>query len=51
MASLSDQIRDVLKSADYPAVEIARKTGVHPVNLSQFKAGKRELHGARSLPN
>ncbi len=43
MASLSDQIRAALAKAHEPAVEIAQATGVHPVNLSQFKAGRRDL--------
>jgi transcriptional regulator with XRE-family HTH domain len=43
MASLSDQIRDALDQSDHSTAEISRATGVHRVNLSQFKSGRRAL--------
>lgn len=36
-------IRDALNRTERPQVEIAKAARMHPVNLSQFKAGKRPL--------
>lgn len=36
-------IRDALNRTERPQVEIAKAAGIHPVNLSQFKAGDRTL--------
>ena len=43
MTSLSDQVREALAQSEHTASEIARATGVHHVNLSQFKSGRRAL--------
>ncbi len=43
VASFQQQVREALLKSDRPAVEIARAVGVHQVNLSQFKAGARDL--------
>jgi transcriptional regulator with XRE-family HTH domain len=40
---VSTAIRRALAADPRPQIEIAKAAGLHPVNLSQFKAGKREL--------
>jgi hypothetical protein len=43
MPSVADQIRAALAKAEQPAADISRATGIHRVNLSQFKSGRRDL--------
>ena len=38
-----DDIRDALRNTSLSRAELSATTGIHPVNLSQFKSGKREL--------
>jgi transcriptional regulator with XRE-family HTH domain len=40
---IMDAIRNALTKSDMPQQDIARRAKIHPVNLSQFKAGKRAL--------
>jgi hypothetical protein len=41
--SLSDQLRAALIDTEIPITEIAKATGVHRVNITQFRSGKRDL--------
>ena len=43
MASLADQIRAALVDVSETNTEISRRTGVHRVNLVQFRSGTRDL--------
>jgi len=40
---IMDRIRKAVDSDERPQREIAKAAGIHHVNLSQFKAGKRDL--------
>jgi transcriptional regulator with XRE-family HTH domain len=43
MSLVVEQIRKALANAPQSMAEIAKATGLHRVNVSQFRAGTREL--------
>lgn len=40
---LNEQIREAMRGSTYTIVELSARTGIHTVNLSQFKSGTRNI--------